>query len=281
MLISFDEYLSTLLIIELEQGIQVNSSTSKGNQPKWYLPNSQAFVKEAFFCQGKHWRDYICEELAYNVGIQFGFDIAVTKACLLSNKKPGSYSKSFLGSNESFESFHNMQKSCSNIYIYIYIYIKKDFMLLEPAEIFKALCNQYKETCSLDAEAYLSDMFLLDYLMGNEDRHLNNFGAVFDYSLKQYRFAPIFDNGLSLLEHSNRYEDMSAEVALYTTNQRPFNTRFDIVYKQIPHITNGTALRMCDLRKLVFPSQKAYEYFQKAAEVLSIPLIGEPIIVKE
>ena len=42
-------------------------------------------------------------------------------------------------------------------------------------------------------------MFLLDYLILNEDRHLNNFGIIRDVNtLKWLDVAPIFDNGQSL-----------------------------------------------------------------------------------
>ena len=42
-------------------------------------------------------------------------------------------------------------------------------------------------------------MFILDYLLLNEDRHLNNFGIIRDVNtLKWIDLAPIFDNGQSL-----------------------------------------------------------------------------------
>ena len=45
----------------------------------------------------------------------------------------------------------------------------------------------------------LENMFILDYLIMNEDRHLNNFGIIRDVNtLKWIDIAPIFDNGQSL-----------------------------------------------------------------------------------
>lgn len=42
-------------------------------------------------------------------------------------------------------------------------------------------------------------MYILDYLIMNEDRHLNNFGIIRDVNtLKWLDVAPIFDNGMSL-----------------------------------------------------------------------------------
>jgi len=49
------------------------------------------------------------------------------------------------------------------------------------------------------AEEHLNAMLTLDYLIVNEDRHLNNFGAVRDAeTLKWIGHAPIYDSGTSL-----------------------------------------------------------------------------------
>lgn len=50
-----------------------------------------------------------------------------------------------------------------------------------------------------DARIQLENMFILDYLIMNEDRHLNNFGIIRDVNtLRWLSIAPIFDNGQSL-----------------------------------------------------------------------------------
>ena len=50
-----------------------------------------------------------------------------------------------------------------------------------------------------DARIKLENMFILDFLIMNEDRHLNNFGVIRDVNtLKWLDVAPIFDNGQSL-----------------------------------------------------------------------------------
>ena len=42
-------------------------------------------------------------------------------------------------------------------------------------------------------------MYILDFLIMNEDRHLNNFGIIRDVNtLKWLDVAPIFDNGMAL-----------------------------------------------------------------------------------
>lgn len=50
-----------------------------------------------------------------------------------------------------------------------------------------------------DAVPFLDRMIVLDYLIANEDRHLNNFGALRDAeTLEWLGFAPIYDSGSSL-----------------------------------------------------------------------------------
>ena len=50
-----------------------------------------------------------------------------------------------------------------------------------------------------DARVQMENMYILDFLIMNEDRHLNNFGIIRDVNtLKWIKCAPIFDNGQSL-----------------------------------------------------------------------------------
>lgn len=50
-----------------------------------------------------------------------------------------------------------------------------------------------------DARTKIENMYILDFLIMNEDRHLNNFGIIRDVNtLKWIDVAPIFDNGQSL-----------------------------------------------------------------------------------
>ena len=55
------------------------------------------------------------------------------------------------------------------------------------------------ETLGLkDAKEYLNKMIVLDFIIANEDRHLNNFGAIRNANTLTFvGFAPIFDSGAS------------------------------------------------------------------------------------
>ena len=50
-----------------------------------------------------------------------------------------------------------------------------------------------------DARIKMENMYILDFLIMNEDRHLNNFGVIRDVNtLEWIDVAPIFDNGMAL-----------------------------------------------------------------------------------
>lgn len=54
-----------------------------------------------------------------------------------------------------------------------------------------------KQSCGLDVREYLKKVIMLDMLILNEDRHLNNLAVIFQGD--HFICAPIFDNGVSLL----------------------------------------------------------------------------------
>lgn len=73
--------------------------------------------------------------------------------------------------------------------------IKNDSALSQYEHYIKELeKNQIK-----DARKKVEDMLLLDFIMGNIDRHFNNFGIIRDADTLEFLdTAPIFDNGSSL-----------------------------------------------------------------------------------
>lgn len=94
-------------------------------------------------------------------------------------------------------------------------FITKDTELISAYQILHNNCNKdnpYEDYIHILEEHNIShprekleNMFILDYLILNEDRHLNNFGIIRDVSsLKWLDIAPIFDNGeaLNILDYA-------------------------------------------------------------------------------
>ncbi|CCL55240.1 hypothetical protein [Clostridioides difficile] len=64
----------------------------------------------------------------------------------------------------------------------------------------------------------LNQMLIFDFIVNNIDRHYNNFGYIKNIKTNKVRFAPIFDNGLSL------YSMLDIET-LKTLKTKPFNKK--------------------------------------------------------
>ena len=88
-------------------------------------------------------------------------------------------------------------------------FINKDTEFIPAYQILYNNCDKtkaYEEYIKIleengikDARTKIENMFILDYLLLNEDRHLNNFGIIRDVNtLKWLDVAPIFDSGQAL-----------------------------------------------------------------------------------
>ena len=77
--------------------------------------------------------------------------------------------------------------------------IKNNMKRYDSREDYKAYIKKLEEEGIDNARIKMENMYILDYLIMNEDRHLNNFGIIRDVNtLKWVDVAPIFDNGQSL-----------------------------------------------------------------------------------
>lgn len=81
------------------------------------------------------------------------------------------------------------------------------------------------------AKEYIEKMFMLDYIVLNEDRHLNNFGIIRDVTtLKWVSVCPIFDTGRSMNTNvTDTYWDFKiGEVKFFSPNLVPCEVLTDI-----------------------------------------------------
>lgn len=82
-----------------------------------------------------------------------------------------------------------------------------------------------------NARIEMENMFLLDFLIMNEDRHLNNFGIIRDVNtLKWIKCAPIFDNGQSLnIEYYDEEELHISGEGRFFYEVKPFDEMIKVV----------------------------------------------------
>lgn len=80
-------------------------------------------------------------------------------------------------------------------------------MTADPIFVMNCYINELKEKGISDVEEKLAKMFILDYLMVNQDRHLGNFGVIRNVnSLEWVDIAPNFDSGQSMFSQKDVYE---------------------------------------------------------------------------
>lgn len=102
-----------------------------------------------------------------------------------------------------------------------------------------------------NARIDLENMYILDFLIMNEDRHLNNFGIIRDVNtLKWLSVAPIFDNGESLkINAYNDKEIIVSGIGKFFYEEKDFSEIIQIVKN----------LKRIDISKL----QNLPEWFDK------------------
>lgn len=253
-----------LIIPSAEQQIQLNSS-SKGNQRKWYVDGK--YVKEQFFYQGKYWKDNYVEVIASTIAEQIQDLSPVVEQHLCKIRfngcvTEGCYSDNFCKNNERFLSFKRL---CD----------LKDISICDSSDCVEKYhwCLSVLNSVDIDFTNYLQSMILLDYLVGNEDRHYNNFGLI--ATPTGYSVAPLFDFGLGLFEHDLCYAGVPFRECLSMMQSKPFSRDNQVIMNYVlDHGAADLLPERLDLTGVVIPSQKAGSYLLNRCKILGIKLEG-------
>lgn len=105
-----------------------------------------------------------------------------------------------------------------------------------------------------DVTPFLDRMIVLDYILANEDRHLNNFGAIRNAeTLEWLGMAPIYDSGSSL-----GYDKVTAEIrSSRNVICKPFKNHHE---EQLKLVTDFSWIRfdcLSDVRELILETLSA------------------------
>lgn len=77
--------------------------------------------------------------------------------------------------------------------------IRNDMKRHDNTDDYEEYIKKLEENGIPNAREKIENMYILDFIIMNEDRHLNNFGIIRDVNtLKWLDVAPIFDNGMAL-----------------------------------------------------------------------------------
>lgn len=90
--------------------------------------------------------------------------------------------------------------------------------------------NAVERCIKIYGKENFEDLMLFDAVIGNRDRHLGNFGILFDNEKNDFIGpAPIFDNGESILNYCNLYKELDFE--MYSTFRNKLEQPFWKVFE--------------------------------------------------
>lgn len=109
--------------------------------------------------------------------------------------------------------------------------IRNNMIRHETLEDYEDYIKKLEDNGIKDARIELENMYILDFLIMNEDRHLNNFGIIRDVNtLKWLSVAPIFDNGMALnVPYYNEEEVIIAGEGRFFYEVKPFDEIIKVV----------------------------------------------------
>ena len=223
------------------------SGSSKGTQQKYFFDNK-------WYKQNRIGYEDLAEVLSTRVLMCSNIENYVPyKKCIINGKK-GCLSENFLKRDEAYSSLQRLYD----------IYYNR-----ELTDVVQGIGNiedkiQYvlefvEKATKLDIKEYLGKMFTFDMLILNTDRHFNNIGLIINSVTKQYRTAPIFDNGNALLSDIGEFPfDKSIEENIEKVIGKPFYANLE---RQAMEIGFGLKINYQKLYKLLEkePESRALE----------------------
>ena len=179
---SLDSFSSTIRSTDKNILRSPNNTTDGMLQKGWIIENGNRVLVKGTYTPSKE--EPINEWLASQISKRFGFDYCDYSVEWNENTKLISKCNNFINENEEIISAYdifNSEKKPNHMNDYDF-YVS----ILEKHHVPNAHIN-------------MENMFVVDYLLMNTDRHLKNFGVIRNVnSLEWVRLTPIFDNGQSM-----------------------------------------------------------------------------------
>lgn len=148
---------------------------------KWRIVDGDRVLFKAG--SGSYQQEPYNEVLATSIMKRLGIDCAEYNLTLIGDK-PYSECKDFVTSETELVTAHNILKS-----------VKKP----NNKSVYEHYIDCCKELGITNIQHGLNQMLTLDFIIVNEDRHLNNFGLIRNAETLEYiSVAPIYDNGTSM-----------------------------------------------------------------------------------
>lgn len=214
-----------------------NNTTDGMLQKGWIIENGKRVLVKGTYTSNKE--EPINEYLASQICKRLDFDYCNYEVEWSDKTKLISKCNDFINENEELISaydIYNSEKKSNNINDYEF-YIQ----ILEKHNVPNAREN-------------MENLFVLDYLMLNNDRHLKNFGVIRNVNtLKWERVAPIFDTGESM--QCDKYTDeiyfSSGKGKFFSNTDKDYEDILKTIGKDILRIDLSKLKGICDDYRLI------------------------------
>ena len=249
--------------------VQLNlESSSKGNQKKWVTFDSSLYIKECLELPSLYCRDDLVEVIASKF-LSLCRDVYFVdyKYCTVDGR-PAVMSQNFLADKEEFVSYYRLLQLAD--------IRSADYWKKSAQENFEELVSTVESLTGLHLDRYFYSMAIIDYLIGNEDRHYNNFGVIRSCATGKFRGAPLFDFGLGMFEHDTKYKVMAFKECVDQLNGKPFSYHSENLLKFFSKHTdwNESILpREVCASQFQFPSLRGRRLFIERAKKLGMEVI--------
>lgn len=190
---------NSIINFDEEANNQVSYATSKGNLPKWRIDNTW-YKTDAFGYESL--AECIISDLLKYSNIYNYVKYNITKGIYNGEIKNFSVSNNFMNEDDMLLTFYRLY------FLETGNELTKDiYNFDEVADRIKFVVEFVSKNYKIDNIGKLITSILeLDMLFLNEDRHFNNFALIRKGDSKKFIFAPVFDNGLSLLSDIIEYK---------------------------------------------------------------------------
>ncbi len=196
--------------------------TSDGTQDK-YFKNGIWYKPDKLGTEG--YNEYFVSEILKCTNLDPNKYVEYKEVII--NGVPGCRSNSFLKEQEEYVSLYRLYKNIVGRDIAI-VFQQMDFD--DQADF---LVDFVKKETGVDINEMLGELFFIDGITLNDDRHLNNIGLIFDGM--DFRPAPIFDNGKSFFCGNKHYDETKdLKDNLRYVRSRPFVTTNALAQMRFP-----------------------------------------------
>ena len=195
--------------------------TSDGSQDKYYKDG--IWYKQDFY-GGEGYCEYLCSNILKASNLEEGRYVSYKEVVI--NGIKGCESENFLVESEEFITLYRLYANVKGGDIAGFL------QRMDYDDAIEYVISFVKEQTDLDIRSYLADVFALDLITRNTDRHLNNLGVIFDG--KDFRTAPIFDNGKSLLVgQDKKFENLSIPERIKNSYAKAFSPDYELNFKYL------------------------------------------------